>query len=149
MINFKVDPEKKKQIEEIARLKGYKSASEFIREAIDDKMNLQAVIDNFLEKNPPIDLEKVKIPDYIPDGTYLGIARNEIVIMGNTMDEVINKLSLKFPESATMILKKGEPVESFETLFSLFSSENTKCFHQIEIDRNFYPLLQLRVEIDG
>ena len=34
-------------------MKGYKSISEFIREAIDDKMNLQKLIDEFKEKNPP------------------------------------------------------------------------------------------------
>ena len=53
-INFKVDEEKKKKIEEITAIKGYKSVSEFIREAIDEKMNLQRLIDDFIEKNPPI-----------------------------------------------------------------------------------------------
>jgi len=37
VINFKVDEEKKKKIEEIVKLKGYKSVSEFIREAIEIK----------------------------------------------------------------------------------------------------------------
>jgi len=149
IINFKVDEDKKKKIEEIVELKGYKSVSEFIREAIDDKMNLQKVVDDFLDKNPSLDRDKIKIPDFIPDGKYLGIARNEIVVTGDTIQEVMKILYEKFPEAATAILRKGKKIESFETLFSLFNAKNTKCYHQTEIENNFYPILRIDVEIDG
>lgn len=141
IINFKVDEKKKKKIEEITKMKGYKSISEFIREAIDDKMNLQKLIDDFKEKNPPIDLEKIEIPDFIPDGKFLGISRNTIVAIGDTLQEVMKILYEKFPEAAAGIIRKGKEMEQFETLFSLFSAENTKCFQQAEIDRRFYPIL--------
>lgn len=149
IMNFKVDEKKKKKIEELVELKGYKSVSDFIREAIDDKMNLQNVIDKFLEKNPPLDEDKIDIPDYIPDGKYLGIARNEIVIVGDSIKEVMTKLYKKFPDSATSVFRKGKKMEDFETLFSLFSAENTNCYHQAKIQNNFYPLLEMEMEIKG
>lgn len=149
IINFKVDNEKKKKIEEIVELKGYKSVSEFIREAIDDKMNLQKVVDDFIKKNPPMNEENIDIPDYIPNGKYLGIARNQIVIIGDTLKEVLNKLYSKFPHAASGIIRKGAKMPVFETLFSLFSSENTKCYNQAKFDSSFYPILEISVEING
>ena len=128
-INFKVDEEKKKKIEEITAIKGYKSVSEFIREAIDEKMNLQRLIDDFIEKNPPLDKKRIKIPDFIPDGKYLGIAHNEIVIIGDSLGEVMKKLLKGFPESSTSVMRKGMEMEHFETLFSTFSKENAKSYH--------------------
>jgi len=148
IINFKVDKEKKKQIEEISQLRGYNSVSEFIREAVEEKMNLQKVVDEFLEKNPPFDKDKLEIPDFIPDGKYLGIARNEIVIIGDSLGEVMEKLFQKFPESATSIIRKGEEMEQFETLFSLFSPVNTKCYHQAEIDNRFYGILEIGLKVN-
>lgn len=149
IINFKVDEEKKKKIEEIAKFKGYKSVSEFIREAIDEKMNLQKLIDDFKEKNPPIDLDKIDIPDFIPDGKYLGISRNTIVAIGDTLQEVMKTLYEKFPEASAGILRKGKEIEQFETLFSLFSSENTKCFQQAEIGKRFFPILEFFISLNG
>ena len=148
IINFKVDEEKKKKIEELTEIKGYKSVSAFIREAIDEKMNLQKLIDDFIEKNPPLDKEKIDIPDFIPDGKYLGIARNEIVIIGDSLGEVMEKLFKKFPKSATSIMRKGKEMEHFETLFSFFSKENTKCYHQKEIDNRFYAIIELGLDIN-
>ena len=144
-----MDEEKKKKIEEIAKFKGYKNVSEFIREAIDDKMNLQQLIDDFKKKNPPIDLNKVEIPDFIPDGKYLGISRNTIVVIGDTLQDVMKKLYEKFPEASAGIIRKGKNIEQFETLFSLFSSENTKCFQQAEIANRFYPILEFSIIING
>lgn len=146
IINFKVDEDKKKKIEEITQIKGYKSVSDFIREAIDEKMNLQRVVDDFLDTNPPFDKEKIEIPDYIPNGKYLGIARNEIVIIGDSLGEVMEKLYSKFPESASAIIRKGAEMEHFETLFSLFSPANTKCYHQAEIDNRFYGILEIGLQ---
>ncbi len=137
IINFKVDGEKKKKIEEIVNLKGYKSVSEFIREAIDEKMNLQEVIDDFIKENPPMDEEKIIISDFIPDGKYLGIARNEIVVIGDNLKDVTLKLYSKFPRAASGIIRKGKQITSFETLFSLFSAGNTKCYNQAKFDNNF------------
>jgi len=145
VINFKVDEGKKKKIEEIVKLKGYKSVSEFIRQAIEDKMNLNKVIDNFLLKNPQLNEQEIIIPDYIPDGKYLGIAKNEIVVTGDTVDEVMKTLLTKFSESATAIIRKGKEMEQFETLFSLFSAENTRCFHQTKIKNNYYPILEFEI----
>ncbi|MHA1150737.1 MAG: hypothetical protein ACTSR8_21150 [Promethearchaeota archaeon] len=127
IINFKVDEDKKKKIEEITQIKGYKSVREFIREAIDEKMGLQKLIDDFVEKNPPFDRDKLEIPDFIPDGKYLGISRNQIVIIGDSLGEVMEKLYRKFPESASAIIRKGEEIEHFETLFSLFSPVTSKA----------------------
>ncbi len=149
IINFKVDEKKKLKIEEVVRIKGYKSVSEFIREAIDEKMNLQKIIDDFLEKNPPLDREKIMIPDYIPEGKYLGISRNTIVSIGDTLEEAMSKLYEKFPESAAGVIRKGKEMEHFETLFSLFTIENTKCFQQAEIDKRFYPILEFQLNIQN
>lgn len=149
IINFKVDDEKKKKIEHLVEIKGYKSVSEFIREAIEDKMNLQNIIDEFSRENPPMDEEKIEIPDFIPNGKYLGIARNEIVVIGDTIEEVMEKLYNKFPRAASGILRKGKKMPKFETLFSLFSVENTKCFNQYKFENNFFPILEISVEIDG
>jgi len=149
VINFKVDEEKKRKIEEIVKLKGYKSVSEFIRAAIEDKMNLNKVVDNFIKENPPLDKNKIKIPDFIPNGKYLGIARNEIVVIGDTIKEVMEKLYSKFPQAASGIIRKGMEMPVFETLFSLFSVENTKCYNQARFDENNYPLLEIYVELNG
>ena len=148
IINFKVDDEKKKEIEEIAKNQGYKSISAFIRKSIDDKMNLQKLVDDFVEKNPLIDLDKIKIPDFIPDGKYLGISRNTIVAIGDTPQEVSRILFTKFPESAAGIIRKGKDIEPFETIFSLFSAKNTKCYHQIEFNNIFYPVLKFSIIIN-
>ena len=149
IINFKVDEEKKRKIEEITRTKGYKSISEFIREAIDDKMNLQKIVDDFRNKNPPLDMEKIEIPVFIPDGKYLGISRNTIVVIEDSLQEAMKKLFEKFPESATGIIRKGKEIESFETLYSLFSASNTKCYHQTKIYNNFYPILEFSIIKNG
>lgn len=149
IINFKVNEDKKKKIEEIVKIKGYKSVSEFIREAIDDKMNLQKIIDEFTKENPPLDEKKINIPDFIPDGKYLGIARNEIVVIGETLEEVMEKLHNKFPRAASGIIRKGKKMPTFETLFSLFSVENTKCYNQSKFENNYYPILEILFEING
>jgi len=149
IINFKVDEEKKKKIEQIVEIKGYKSVSEFIREAIEDKMNLQTIVDDFVRENPPLDENNIKIPDFIPDGKYLGIARNEIVVIGDSIEEVMEKLYTKFPRAASGILRKGKKMPKFETLFSLFSVENTKCYNQSKFENNFFPILEISVEING
>ncbi|MFX0207365.1 MAG: ribbon-helix-helix protein, CopG family, partial [Candidatus Hodarchaeota archaeon] len=149
LINFKVDDEKKKKIEQIVEIKGYKSVSEFIREAIDEKMNLQKIVDDFIKENPPLDEKEIKIPDYIPDGKYLGIARNEIVVIGDSLEEVMEKLYKKFPRAASGIIRKGEKIPAFETLFSFFSVEDTKCYNQVKYELNYYPILEISVEIKG
>jgi len=144
-----VDEKKKREIEEMTKIKGYKSISEFIREVIDDKMNLQKIVDDFKNKNPPLDIEKIEIPEFIPDGKYLGISRNTIVIIEDSMQEAMKKLFAKFPESATGIIRKGKEIESFETLYSLFSASNTKCYHQTKIYNNFYPMLEFSIINNG
>ena len=149
IINFKVDEKKKLDIEKIVQMKGYKSISEFIREAIDEKMNLQKIIDDFLETNPPLDEEKIEIPDYIPDGKFLGIARNEIVVVGDSLGEVMEKLYRKFPKAASGVLRKGKPLPDFETIFSLFNLENTECYHQVNYKGHFYPILEFAYEYNG
>jgi predicted aspartyl protease len=149
LINFKVDDKKKKRIEEIVEIKGYKSVSEFIREAIDDKMNLQKIVDDFIEENPPLDEEKIEIPDFIPDGKYLGIARNEIVVICDSLEEAMEKLYKKFPRASSGIIRKGKKEKPFETLFSFFSVENTKCYNQSKFENNYYPILEISVEING
>ncbi|TKJ22937.1 MAG: hypothetical protein CEE42_12505 [Promethearchaeota archaeon Loki_b31] len=148
IINFKVDEEKKKKIEQVVEIKGYKSVSEFIREAIDEKINFQKVVDNHIKENPPLDKEKINIPDFIPDGKYLGIARNEIVVIGDSIKEVMEKLYSKFPQAASGIIRKGMEMPVFETLFSLFSVENTKCYNQARFGNNFYPLIEIYMEIN-
>ena len=149
IINFKVDEEKKRKIEEITRTKGYKSISAFIREAIDDKMNLQKIVDDFKNKNPPLDIEKIEIPEFIPDGKYLGISRNTIVVIEDSLQEAMKKLFEKFPEASAGIIRKGKEMEQFETLFSLFSTENTKCFQQAEIAKRFFPILEFFITLKG
>lgn len=148
LINFKIDDEKKKKIEEVVQIKGYKSVSEFIREAIDEKMNLQKLIDDFVKENPPLDKSKIEIPDFIPDGKYLGISRNTIVSIGDTLGEAMQKLYEKFPKSAAGVIRKGKEMEHFETMFSFFLPENTNCFQQAEIDNNFYPILEFNLFIN-
>ncbi len=148
-INFKVDDQKKKEIEEIAKIKGFKSVSEFIRNAIEDKLNLQKLIDEFIEKNPPIDLDKIQIPDFIPDGKYLGISRNTIVTTGDSIEQVMKILYEKFPESAAGIIRKGKKIEEFEVIFSFFSAKNTNCYPQIEIENNYYPILKFAIYLNG
>ena len=149
IINFKVDEEKKRKIEEITRTKGYKSISAFIREAIDDKMNLQKIVDDFKNKNPPLDMEKIEIPEFIPDGKYLGISRNTIVVIEDSLQDAMKKLFEKFPEASAGIIRKGKEMEQFETLFSLFSTENTKCFQQAEIAKRFFPILEFFITLKG
>ncbi len=148
IINFKIDDLKKKKIEDIVRSQGYKSVSEFIREAVDNKLNFQKLIREFKNSNPPFDKSKIKIPDFIPDGKYLGIARNEIVVIGDSIKEVAEKLLKKFPDSATAIIRKGKDLENFEIIFSLFFSENSKCYNQVKIGTHFYPLLKIFVELN-
>jgi len=97
----------------------------------------------------PLDMEKIDIPEFIPDGKYLGISRNTIVVIEDSMQEAMKKLFEKFLESATGIIRKGEEIESFETLFSLFSAGNTKCYHQTKIYNNFYPILEFSIINNG
>ncbi len=80
-------------------------------------MNLQKIIDDFKKENPPLDKSKINIPDFIPDGKYLGISRNIIVVIGDTLQEVVRELFKKFPESAVGVMRKGKELESFETLY--------------------------------
>ena len=146
VINFKINAEKKKQIEEIAKIKGYNSVSEFIRQSIDKEINLQQQIDEFLSKNPEFDREKIDIPDYIPDGKYLGISRNCIVVIGDTAQEVAIILAEKFPESASAIIHKGHESDTLDFVFSIFSIEKSKCYHQIKYKKIFYPIIPFSIE---
>ncbi len=148
-INFKLDDKKKKEIEAITKIKGYKSISDFIRQAIDEKMNLQRKIDDFLAKNPPMDKEKIKIPDFIPDGKYLGISRNSIVAIGDSSDEVLQILAEKFPHSASGVIRKGEKKEPMEYMFSIFSLDELDCYHQYKYEDNHYPILSFSIYLNG
>ncbi len=69
-------------------------------------MNLQEKIDGFLKENPRFDRAKIEIPEYIPDGKYLGIAKNAIVAIGDNAQEVTKILMEKFPHSASSIIHK-------------------------------------------
>ncbi len=142
-INFQIDKDKKELIEEITKLKGYNSVSEFIRESIDDKLNLEQSIDDFQKKNPPLDIDKIDIPEFIPDGKYLGISRNTIVVTGDSLGEVVEKLYEKFPKSAAGVLRKGKEIEDFEVLFSFFDIKNIECYQQAKIKDNYYGLLKI------
>jgi len=101
-----------------------------MKKIIDKEMDLREKIDEFLAKNPPFDREKIKIPDYIPDGKYLGISRNSIVVIRDSAQEVAALLAEKFSESASGIIHKGHESETIDFIFSLFSFEDSKCFHQ-------------------
>ena len=96
-------------------------------------MSLERLIDEFNKKYPPLDIEKIEIPYYIPHGKYLGVSRNKIVVIGDSLKEVTKKLLEKFPESATGVIRKGKDIEHFEVIYSLFSSANTNCFRQAGI----------------
>ncbi len=141
IINFKIDEEKKKKIEEITKLKGYKSVSDFIHQIIEKEMDLQNKIDNFLEKNHPLDKKEIDIPDYIQDGKYLGISRNSIVAVGDSAQEVASILAEKFPDSASGILHKGHESETIDFVFSIFSLDESKWYHQYNYKNNYYPLI--------
>jgi len=141
IINFKVDEKKKKRIEEITKLKGYKSVSDFIRQIIEKEMDLQNKIDEFLERNPPLDKKEIDIPDYIPDGKYLGISRNSIVAIGDSAQEVASILAEKFPDSASGIIHKGHETETIDFMFSIFTLEDSKWYHQYNYKNNYYPLI--------
>lgn len=95
-------------------------------------MSLEELIDEFKKKNPPLDRDKIEIPKYMPNGKYLGISRNRIVIIGDTLKEVTKKLIEKFPESAAGVIRKGMEIEHFEVIYSLLSTANTNCFPQVE-----------------
>jgi len=112
-------------------------------------MNLQKIVDDFKNKNPPLDIEKIEIPEFIPDGKYLGISRNTIVVIEDSLQEAMKKLFEKFPEASAGIIRKGKEMEQFETLFSLFSTENTKCFQQAEIAKRFFPILEFFITLKG
>ncbi len=75
------------------------------------------MINDFLKENPPLDVNKVEIPDFIPKGKFLGIARNKIVVIGDTIKEVMENLFSKFPQAASGIIRKGMEIPSFETLY--------------------------------
>jgi Lhr-like helicase len=92
----------------------------WIRQAIDDKLNLERIVDEFKQKNPSLDINKNESPEYIPKGKYLGISRNSIVVVGNTLEEVIEKLHEKFPDSAAGVIRKGQKIEKFEVIFLFF-----------------------------
>ncbi len=149
VINFKIDGNRKKKIEAISKIKGYKSVSEFIRYVIDKEMNLQQKIDDYLSKNPAFDRKKIKIPEYIPDGKYLGISRNCIVAIGDSAQEVASILAEKFPESATGIIHKGYESETLDFIFSIFSIEKSDCYHQAEYKNNYYPILPFSMDFNG
>ena len=148
IINFKIDEKKKKQIEELTEIKGYKSVSDFIRQIIDREMNVQKKIDDFLSRNPPFDRSKIVIPEYIPDGKFLGISRNAIVAVGDSAQEVAKTLTEKFPESASGIIHKGHEDEKIELLLSIFSISESKCFHQYSYKNDYYPLLRISMNIN-
>lgn len=148
IINFKVDEEKKKKIEEITKTKGYKSVSDFIRKILEKEMDLHNKIDHFLEKNPPLDRKKINIPDYIPDGKYLGISRNSIVAIGNSAQEVASILAEKFPDSASGILHKGHDSEKIDVVFSIFSVDDSKWYHQYNYKNNYYPLIPFSMSLN-
>lgn len=145
VINFKVDEIKKKEIEKIAELKGFKSVSDFIRQTIDEKINIQKTIDEFKIKNPPFDREKIDVPDFIPDGKFLGISRNQIVTIGDSAREVAKILFEKFPDSATGIIHKGHESETLDFVFSIFTSEDMRCYHQFEFKNNYYAILPFSI----
>jgi len=141
IINFKIDEKKKKKIEDITKHKGYKSVSDFIRQIIEKEMDLQNKIDEFLERNPPFDKNEIDIPDYIPDGKYLGISRNSIVAIGDSAQDVASILAEKFPDSASGIIHKGHETETIDFVFSIFSLEDSKWYHQYHYKNNYYPLI--------
>lgn len=148
VINFKIDEIKKKEIEKIAELKGFKSVSDFIRQTIDEKINLQKIIEEFKIKNPIFDREKTIIPDFIPDGKYLGISRNQIVVIGDSAREVAKILFEKFPDSASGIIHKGHETETLDFVFSIFTPEEMKCYQQFEFKNNYYPILPFSIYFD-
>ena len=80
-----------------------------------------------MDENPPFEREKIAVPKYIPDGKYLGIARNEIVIIGDSPQEVSKRLMQNFPKSATGIIHKGYESEKLEFIFSIYSVNETYC----------------------
>lgn len=131
---------KNQEIEKITELKGFKSVSDFVRQTIDEKINIQKKIDEFKFKNPPFDREKIDIPNFIPDGKFLGISRNQIVVIGDSAREVAKILFEKFPDSATGIIHKDHESETLDFVFSIFISEEMRNYHQFGFKNNYYAI---------
>ncbi|KKM84276.1 hypothetical protein LCGC14_1300760 [marine sediment metagenome] len=50
-------------------------------------------------------------------------------------------LAEKFPDSASGILHKGHESETIDFVFSIFSLDDSKWYHQYNYKNNYYPLI--------
>jgi len=120
IINIKVNEKEKKQIQEFSAARHIKSASEFIRQAVVEKI--------LLGQHERADTEDSSIPDYIPPIKFVALVKGVVVAIGDTPSEVTRIAMEKFSQDPIIVkyngvLKRNPPEYVYITL------EPPECGH--------------------
>lgn len=133
LLNIKIKEKEKDRIKEIIKKSDYKSISEFVREAIDEKLRIEENKNEFHE---------ITIPDWIPDGKYYAIVKGAIVGVGDAPSSLAREVVAKFPFEYVIMKRKNKDFPKLEYVYSA-ESVDLKCWKYFEADEKSYPILPI------
>ncbi|MHA1325634.1 MAG: hypothetical protein ACTSRL_22825, partial [Candidatus Helarchaeota archaeon] len=118
VLNVGINEKTKKKLKEVVKLSEYKTVSELVRSTINEKLTIEEA-----EKDV---IQKVTIPEWIPEGKYIAFVKGSIAAVGDSIAEVSREAATKFPNEACVIKRQGAKIQLLEYVFSAFTE--LKCW---------------------
>ncbi len=131
LLNIKIDKKKKEYIKKLIKESEFKSVSDFIRNVIDEKIEILQC------KN---EVEDIIPPDYIPDGKYYAIVKGAIVGVGDTVSSLAQEVGSKFPHEKIIMKRKNKNFPKMEYVYSAISTKK-ECWEYSLFNDATYPII--------
>ncbi len=88
----------------------YNTISHFIRNTLDEKLNIAET----KKENP-----EIEPPNWIHDGKYYALVKGVIVAVNDTPSQLMKEVIAKFPYEYVIIKRKNKEIPNFEYIFLL------------------------------
>lgn len=134
ILNLKIDEKAKERIRKILKVSEYKTISDFVRSAIDEKLKIAETRKENREIEPP---------DWIPEGKYYAIVKGAIVAVNDTPSSLAKEVIAKFPYEYVIIKRKNKEVPNLEYVFSSISTDSLKCWPYFDFKEKSYPIFPI------
>ena len=112
LLNIHIKEKEKKKLQEYINKYTEKSMSEFVRDLIAEKMNIEELISS-TQLSEPID-----IPDYVPKNQYVAFVKGAVVAIGSDPSDLAEIALQKFPNLPFIIKYNGPKQKSMEYCYA-------------------------------
>lgn len=134
ILNLKINEKEKDRIRRVLKTSEYKTISDFVRNAIEEKLKIAEIKKENLEIEPP---------EWIPNGKYFAIVKGAIIAVSDTPSSLAKEVIAKFPYEYVIIKRKNKEIPNIEYVFSSISTEGLKCWPYFDFKDKSYPIFPI------